>query len=89
MRRRAFVAGIAGSAFAWPLAARAQQPVKPVVAFLSGVQVPVHLVEAFRRGLSEIGYIEGQNVAFEYRTPVGNTTDFAQSLTIWFVNKWQ
>jgi len=43
----------------------------PVVGFLSGVPVPVHLVEAFRRGLSEIGYIEGQNVAFEHRTASG------------------
>jgi putative tryptophan/tyrosine transport system substrate-binding protein len=76
MRRRAFVAGIAGSAFAWPLAALAQQPAMPVVGFLTGVQVPVHLVEAFRRGLSEIGYIEGQNVAFEYRTASGEYDRF-------------
>src|SRR5712671_3804821 len=75
MRRRQFITLLGGAA-GWPLAARAQQPVKPVVAFLSGVQVPVHLVEAFRRGLSEIGYIEGQNVAFEYRTASGEYDRF-------------
>jgi putative ABC transport system substrate-binding protein len=75
MRRREFITLVAG-AVAWPLSAPAQQAAMPVVGFLSGVQIPVHLVEAFRRGLSEIGYIEGQNVAFEYRTASGEYDRF-------------
>ena len=67
MRRRDFVAGIAG--LAWPLAARAQQPVLPVIGFQSslGRNDRVNLVDAFRSGLNEAGYAEGRNVAIEYR----------------------
>src|SRR5262245_11378694 len=68
MRRRDFIAGLAGSV-AWPLAARAQQPGIPLVGYLSGAsaaQFP-HLVAAFRRGLNEAGYVEGRNVQVEYR----------------------
>src|SRR5262245_51752885 len=70
MRRREFIAGVAGSATAaWPLMARAQQPAKPVVGFLrvSTFDDSVHLVAAFRQGLKEAGFIEGQNVTVEYR----------------------
>ena len=74
MRRREFMTLLGGAA-AYPLAARAQQPAMPVVAFLQAV-VRVHLVEAFRRGLSEVGYIEGQNVTFEYRTASGEYDRF-------------
>src|SRR5215470_15345425 len=76
MRRREFISLFASAAAAWPLSASAQQAAMPVVGFLSGVQIPVYLVEAFRRGLSEIGYIEGQNVAFEYRTASGEYDRF-------------
>jgi len=76
MRRREFITLLGGAATAWTLSAPAQQAAMPVVGFLSGVQIPVHLVEAFRRGLSEIGYIEGQNVAFEYRTASGEYDRF-------------
>ena len=68
MRRRDFIKGIAGLATAWPLAARAQQQKTPVVAFLrtGSADANARFVTAFRKGLEETGFIEGQNVTVEY-----------------------
>jgi len=69
MRRREFIKTIGGGAAAWPILARAQQPTMPVIGFLSGrsLKSDGHLVDAFRQGLNDAGYIDGQNVAIEYR----------------------
>src|SRR5688572_19404767 len=69
MRRRDFIAGLAGSAATWPGTARAQQPAMPVIGLLRSTpaQPFAHLVSALRQGLAEMGFVEGQNFAIEAR----------------------
>src|SRR3954463_14962161 len=83
MRRRAFITLLGGAAAGWPFSARAQGSVLPVVGFLRTTpSAPfAHLVAAFRRGLSDAGFVEGQNVVVEQRWTEGEDSRLPSLVT--------
>ena len=86
MQRRQFITLVGGTVIAWPLSARGQRPVMPVVAFLEGALLPepdeAHRVTAFHQGMKETGYVDGQNVAIEYPAPYRSAEGQTNSLPL-------
>ena len=91
MRRREFITLLGGATAAWPLTARAQQPAPPVVAFVrdGSPEANARYVTAFRKGLNESGYVEGQNVTIEYHWLEGQYDRLPGCWLIWSAGRWQ
>jgi hypothetical protein len=85
MRRRDFITLLGGTAAAWPFAAREQQPAIPVVGFLCSGTFTDNRMTPFRQGMKEAGFVEGQNVAVEYRSAEGRLP--ALGLGPWNINR--
>ena len=76
MNRREFITLLGAAALAWPLAAQAQQPAKVArLGYLAPARLP-NLIEALQAGLRDFGYVEGQNLAIEYRFALGQTKSY-------------
>jgi putative ABC transport system substrate-binding protein len=90
MRRRDFITLVGGTAVAWPLTARAQQPVMPVVGLLrfGSADANARNVAAFRKGLKETGYVESQNVMVEYHWLEGQYNRVPARWPIWSADMW-
>jgi len=91
VRRRDFIIDIAVSTVVWPLAARAQQPATPVVGFINFASAKSYArqLAAFLKGLEESGYVDGRNVAIEYRWAEGRTDRLpAMAADLEFIVKW-
>ena len=89
MQRREFIILLGGTAVAWPLTARAQQPAMPVVGFIrsTSTATSMPLVAAFREGLAEAGFVEGKDVAIELRFADDDFGRFWRR--IWCVAGWR
>src|SRR5215468_7169122 len=75
IKRREFIAGLGGAAATWPFAARAQQPKVPTIgALVIGNTDPEEFWRVFRQGLRDLGYVEGQNIRFEFRSAEGQAS---------------
>ena len=89
--RRTFIGGVAGGLLVVPRVVPAQQPAIPVIGFLNSRAIgdDPHLLAAFRQGLKEVGYVEGHNVAIEYRFARVRTIVYPRWPPIWFAVRWR